>query len=316
MAETQETQGIDSAVEDAIFGTGNTVEDKAFAPKQEAPQEGQPNVAESVEAVAEKLGPIDKIDNDQVRYNYWQSQADKSNNELKETKARNDELQQQLIGALQQNQGQQVTQEETQEAQPEFPPPPDKPVKPRDFNREEAFTDPTSESARYMDNVDDWRDNMDDYNRLYVEYQSAVVQAEHEEMQKAETDRKAQRQQVEDMRRQMDDVGNYLSEKHQVTSEQVSDFVTKMSDPNNLTIDNLWRLYQLEYGQQANPNAPNPVPGRPQGGPSPEFEQTKRAQSVPNPMGVMPSSNEATSRSSADSIMDDMISDLNKRNPF
>jgi hypothetical protein len=315
MAEQQETQGIDSSIEDAIFGTGNTVEDKAFAPP-EAPKEGQPDVATSVEAVAEKIGPIDKLDNEQVRYNYWQSQADKSNNELQETKAKNDELQQQLIGALQQNQGKPVEQGETIEAEPEFPPPPEKPVKPRDFNREDAFQDPTSESARYMDDADNWRDNMDDYNRLYVEYQSAVVQAEREDMQKADRDKLEERKRAEDVRRQIGEVGNYLSEKHSITPEQVNDFVQKMSDPNNLTIDNLWRLYQLEYGQKANPNTPNPVPGRPQGGPSPEFEQTKRAQSVPNPMGVMPSSNEATNRSGADSIMDDMISGLNKRNPF
>mgnify|MGYP003676594051 CR=1 FL=1 len=315
MAELQDTQGIDSSIDNAIFGTGNTVEDKAFA-QPEAPQEGQPTVATTVEAVAEKIGPVDQIDNEQVRYNYWQSQADKSSNELSETKAKNDELQQQLISALQTNQGQPVAQEETESAEPAFPPPPEKPVKPREFSRENAFQDPTSESARYMDNVDDWRDNMDDYNRLYVEYQSAVVQAEREDMQKADKDKLQERKRNEDVKRQIGEVGDYLSQKHQVTSEQVNDFVSKMSDPNNLTIDNLWRLYQLEYGQSGTPNAVNQAPGRPQGGPSPEFQQAKRAQSVPNPMGVMPSSNEATNQSSADSIMDDMIGDLNKRNPF
>ena len=31
------------------------------------------------------------------------------------------------------------------------------------FNRQEAYEDSSSESARYLDEVDDWRDNMDEY---------------------------------------------------------------------------------------------------------------------------------------------------------
>jgi hypothetical protein len=46
------------------------------------------------------------------------------------------------------------------------------------------------------------------------------------------------------------------------------------------------------------------------------FEQLKRAQQVPSPMGVLPSSNANTQSSPEESIMDSMVNSYNKRNPW
>ena len=49
--------------------------------------------------------------------------------------------------------------------------------------------------------------------------------------------------------------------------------------------------------------------------PNESFEQRKRAQSVPSPMGVVPGQG-SSQPSGPDSMMDSMISDYKKRNPF
>ena len=46
----------------------------------------------------------------------------------------------------------------------EFPAAPEKPQRPRTFNREEAYSDPNSESARYLDELEGWRDDINEYN--------------------------------------------------------------------------------------------------------------------------------------------------------
>ena len=111
--------------------------------------------------------------NDERRYQYWQSEADKTKNE-------NEALKQQL----QQTQAMQAQMMQQQQAQPapveqnkaeEFPLPPEWPGKPAGFNRAEACEDPNSPSARYLDEVEAWRDNMTEYTQLKTEYESALV---------------------------------------------------------------------------------------------------------------------------------------------
>ena len=69
----------------------------------------------------------------------------------------------------------------------------------------------------------------------------------------------------------------------------------------------------MEQGLNVNPtNAPTQAPPQP----SAEFQQIKNAQSIPQPMGVLPSSNESTNESTEDAIMNDMINDHNSRNPW
>ena len=51
--------------------------------------------------------------------------------------------------------------------------------------------------------------------------------------------------------------------------------------------------------------------------PSDSFTQTKNAQQVPSPMGVMPSGNTNTDgRTFEDKIMDTMIGNFNSKNPW
>ena len=239
--------------------------------------------------------------NDDTRYQYWQSQAAKRDNELRQTQAQLQQMQQQV---------QQVAAQQQEAPQEQFPDPPARPEKPRNFNRQEAYEDASSESARYLDDVDEWRDNMDEYNQLKNQYDNAIVQeqlnAQQEQQAQAQRAREAQIQQ----HRQLQGVHSMVQEKYGMSAEEGQHFIETMSNPKSITVDNLVQLYRLQNGTgQAAPEQPQPAQ------PSPTFQQTQRAQQVPQPMGVQPTAGN-TQQPAEDSIMDNMISDFKSKNPW
>jgi len=303
---------LTDSIEDAIFGGEN--QDSIWAPTEARPL-AAPDESGQEQEQAQPSAPEQPVDNEATRFQYWQSEADKMKNTVADMQKQNDELKNQLISTMQNGQ-QQPQQAVAEPAEPEveqFPNAPDKPKKPSGFNRAEASEDPSSDSARYLDEVDTWRDDMDEYNRLYVEYQGAMLQAEREKMQKAENDRQAEVRAQNERRQAMQGVRSHIAENYNVTDENiVADFIEKMSDPASVSLDNLWKLYQLETGTpNVNPPAQTQVPP-----PSPDFQQTKNAQSIPSPMGVLPSSNEATNQSTEDAIINDLITDYQSKNPW
>ena len=292
-----------ASLEEAVFGNNddgsNNISDVFTTGKEEstteAPVKGQPEVNTEVKQEQTQ-------DNDTTRYQYWQSQADKMKQEN-----------QRLEQAMQQQQVPQVpqVQQPVQEApvQETFPLPPEKPGKPGQFSREEAYSDPSSESARYIDAVESWRDDMTEYNGLKSQYDSAVVQEKVEKIQATRV-QDAQRQEAfQRDRQQKNEVYKYVTGHHGLNKEQAVDFINTMSKPESVNVDNLVALYRLNKGgspQQANPGQPGET-----------FQQMKNAQQVPSPMGVMPSGqSNHDGRSSTDKIMDTMIGNFNSKNPW
>jgi len=286
-----QTQDKSALVDD--FFRANQVEETQPDPSSEpspveVPQEGtaEPTVEEPV-------------DNDVKRYQYWQSEADKARNQ-------NIELQQRL-GQIEQHINQPQPQVEPEQEE-QFPAPPMKPSKPRDFSRQDASDDPSSNSAQYLDEVDEWRDNMDEYNRLHQQYTQAVMHEEQQKLQKERENIRRRQVEKENYDKNMDDISQHLSTQYNATPDEVKQFVKVMDDPRNITVDNLFQLYRMQSGSEVTA----PVS---QTASSESFEQRKRAQSVPSPMGVVPSQNN-TASSGTDSVMDSMISDYKNKNPF
>ena len=93
-----------------------------------------------------------------------------------------------------------------------------------------------------------------------------------------------------------------------VDSQVAEDFVRVMSDPTSINLDNLWKLYASDKGYGS--------PQQPANAPSGEFQQVKRAQQIPSSMGVMPSQTRQNEGSVEDKIIDSMITDYNKQNPW
>ena len=307
LADTQ-VSGDVGAIEDILSG-GDLSSDVAQAfdlPTDTLGSEVQPDSPETalVNSTGAAPQPLAQPDNEAVRFQYWQSEADKRQNELDTIKKTNEILTNQLTSLVGNVQQPQQRQEEAKAE--EFPPPPDKPRRPQGYNREEAYSDSSSESARHLDEVETWRDDMDEYNRLQVEYNTAVVQSEREQYQAARRRDDIQRQEAAQQDHQMNELKNHIQGTYNADENTFNDFVSAMSNPASLNPDNLWRLYQMDRGQHA-PPAPAV--------PSAAFEQTRRAQSVPSPMGVLPSQNvQVSDRSVEDKLMDSIIEDQNRLN--
>jgi len=297
--ESTNEQQYDS-LEEAVFGNINEGSDSvesAFTSGNEgseevaAPETGQP--------AQETSKPVVDNNNDETRYQYWQSQADKlksENAKLKESMA-------------QQTQAPVQPQAPVQEQVEEFPAPPEKPQRPRNFSREDAYADPNSESARYLDEHDQWRDNMTEYNALKTQYDNALLQERFDkiEQDKVENAKRAEAYRVQ--QQQTNEVKDYVTGHYGFSQEQANDFVQKMSNPESLTVDNLVKLYQLTESGSVNNQSPAQ--------PSDSFKQVQNAQQVPSPMGVMPSGQANNDgRSLEDKIMDTMVGNFNNKNPW
>ena len=152
---------------------------------------------------------------------------------------------------------------------------------------------------------------MTQYNTLHSQFMIAKQQeaydAKLDEMQKVEARREAREQQG----RQMQQIHSYVGQKYGLTKDEATEFVTKFSDPKSVNIKNLVDLYKVQKAQQMG------QPGNQSPAPSPQFEQRKRVASVPSPMGVQTGQGAGgQQRNDNDVVMDSIINDYNKRNPF
>ena len=302
MPEEFGTPNMDTgAINDILGGNDRSLQGVDIFPEPEAVIDS-PKTVENTEEANSQAAP--QANNEEVRYNYWQSEADKRKNELDTVKKTNEVLTNQLTAVMQ---GNVQPQQEKQPAEEEFPPPPDKPQRPLSYNREEAYTDPSSESAQHQNAVEAWRDDMDEYNRLEREYSMALIQSERQEIQANQTKyREAQEQQAREQE-QMTSMKNQARQQFNAADQEFNDYVQMMSDPKSMSFENTWRLFQLNKGQSVQPTA-QPVP-------SAAFQQTRKAQSIPSSMGVLPSQNtNVEQRSAGDKLMDSIIHDNDRFN--
>ena len=288
---TEDSNENQASVEEAFFGSqeSNSTTEEA-SPQEGTPQPTQAPIQEQAEEYSAK--------NDEKRFEYWQSQAAKAQNQVAH--------QQQQLEQMQQAQAPQ--QQPAQQQGERFPEPPGTPEKPRGFSREEAYSDPNSDSARYVDDYESWRDDMGEYNSLRNEYNVAVMQDKFDAREQ-ERHANIQRQQAyQAEQQQLRGVNDHLTGHYGMEAGEAQEFIQTMSDPNSLSLDNLVQLYRLQKGQgQPNQNA----------GPSPEFQQTQRAQQIPSPMGVQTGQGDGNNaKSEGDAIMDSMISDFKSKNPW
>tara|TARA_E500000305_G_scaffold109802_2_gene115781 strand:+ start:3162 stop:4130 length:969 start_codon:yes stop_codon:yes gene_type:complete len=280
----------------------------AFEPAAEQPIEGQPSSTPEPQQNQEVAPPLD---NDKVRYEYWQSQATKAQNQVKEY-----EQMAPLVDYIKANpyviqNAQQAQQGTPQEApQEEFPEAPVRPEKPRNFNREEAMSDPSSESARFMDEMDDWRDQTNEYNRLFTEYQTAKIQENFDAVKQREEAQHQARIQAAAQQEQSSEIQKYAVANFGADEQTAAEFVKEMSSPESVSMDNLWQLFMMKKGMN------QPVGQAPIAEPSPQFQQTQAAQQIPSSMGVMPGATTTSQSSDSDSIMDGLIDGWKEKNPF
>ena len=289
------------SLEEAVFGNeGSDNVSSAFTSGNEGNAEPAPEQPGQPEVSTQENLQQTQNANDQNRYQYWQSQADKYKNELESIKN-------------QQQQAPVQPQAPVQEAQApveEFPAAPPKPQRPRMFSREEAYSDPSSESARYMDELEGWRDDMNEYNSLKSQYQTAVIEDKFNQHEQARVAEAKKQQAAQQIAQQKNELKSHITGHYGMSDNEAEDFMTKMSDPTSINIDNLVQLYRFQNGG-------NPQQVATPSHPSEAFTQTKNAQQVPSPMGVMPSGQtNSDTRSFEDKVMDNLIGNFNSKNPW
>ena len=175
---------------------------------------------------------------DPSRFEYWQSQADKVMGEVSQTQQELAYFREQAMQAQQQTppngqpNGQMVQQDSLQS--------PVKPEKPVNYNEVDAYNDPESASFKY-------RLNKEKYNDDYITFiEEREVKREREY---------AERYQQAMIEQESNNLRNNAYS-HVVSSygwapDQARNFVEWASNPNNVTVDHLAKLYQMKDAPNA-----------------------------------------------------------------
>lgn len=232
---------------------------------------------------------IEEPKNDPDQFQYWQSQADKRAAEVDMLKSQMAEI---MTKVSQPAEAAPVEKETVLEK-------PVKPSKPADFDRSEALTDPDSASAQYLAKQESYLEAMSDY-----------VASSNDKIMQTMTKAQQEQQAIARDQKVMQD----LQSKYNYTPQQASDFVAQMSSPDSLSLDNLVQLHQLRMNNgsqqviQVTPEAQQKAA---------VMNQRNEKLSIPKPIGVQPgASDQSPTKNVEDKMMDAMIGNFNKRNPF
>ena len=271
------------------------VEDAFFKPAEQTTEEAP----QTEQAAPEQEIPGQDARNDERRYQYWQSQAAKRENEL-----------QALKQELETTQTAPATQapEAPAETVQEFPPPPMAPKKPARFSREEAWSDPSSESAKFLDEKESWDADISQYNELKHQYELALMQEKLDNQTSYLGEQEQRRQNKIEQGRQISQISEHVQGHYGLTPTESNEFIRTMSNPESISMDNLVQLFRMNQAGAQQQGVPT--------GPSPEFQQAKNAQQIPSPMGVMPAQGNQTQQNNEDSIMDELINSHKSKNPW
>lgn len=170
---------------------------------------------------------------------------------------------------------------------------PEKPTKPANYDPMDAVSDPESPSFKY-------RESMEGYNEKLTEYY---------EFQNQEIQNRFQAQQQEAAQRaQMDMLRTQLSNGYNFSEKETDQFIKEMSGPDSLSLDNLVQLWKIK-----NSRSPQEVQNEQ------KVEQMRRQKeklTTPQPVGVQPGSSDNADKPVEDRLMDAMVGDYERQNPW
>ena len=237
--------------------------------------------------------------NEDDSYKYWQSQADKRQAELDALKAEVSDFEDVLPIARHLKRNPELISNLTKsEAQKETEEKPVKPKRPADYDHSEALADPESQSAKYLTQREEYMDNMSEYMLTLEQNREQLLQKQQHE---------------QDVFNRNQRLVSDLQNNHGYTPAEANNFLSEMSDPASMTLDNLVKLHKMNMG-----NAPTKVTQV-----TPEAQEKQALMnsrqeklSIPAPIGVQPGASVQSSNKVEDLMMDSMIKDHRKKNPF
>lgn len=285
---------------ESIFGNSSddAFDEDAGWEASDTPEE-QPQGLPQEEAIA----PEPQADNDAVRYQYWQSEAQKKETEMARMRAEMEYYKKMAELQAAQSQPQPVAEEPAPER---FPDPPMRPEPPLGYSYEEALSNPQSPSAQYAMNFQQWQQDMFEYNNLKSEYLEAVMQEKFEALENRERAARQQYEQQQAYHQQIQGIRGEVMSKYGVDEKTADDFIQKMNDPQNLNIDNLFALYKAVYGGAAGAQKP----------PTPEFNQSKVANQFGPAYNQLPTGVSTVGKKPDDQIFDSILQMEKKRSEW
>jgi len=308
---------------DQVIGQGNS--DPFAELMQSDPQEMEAPIEPEVTEQPETDSAVDaEPKEDQNQYQYWQSQADKRSKELgnvlthfgvesiDELQAKYGDIQDiapiaryvksnpHVLDGVEASLSNGAPQSQTQagDSEPTLKQP-EKPTKPSNYDAIDAYSDPSTDSFKYREALESYRDDMLEYSRSENDLLRDQMAREKE----------LQEQRLEAARYRENLVNNYGME-----PEEADRFMTYMASPDSYSVDNLVTLWRNQQGTPAPQEAPAP-----QETADPTAEAMKRQReklSMPQPVSVAPGSGEGADKPVERVVMDAMISDYKKQNPW
>ena len=205
----------------------------------------------------------DNVDNWEIRARYFQSERDKALNEINQLRQELEQLKSGLYANPQASNVYAGSEPDVQEPVLEKPV---KPEKPANFSEQEAISDPTSESARYLEDLARYQEELAEY------------------IEKKESLREQQELRERQLREQMAAQQQFIAETYRevqakfgMSPQEALDFIQFANSPESVRLDHLVGYYKYvksRMGKQGAPPAPQtkqpnttpPVPGVAGGG--------------------------------------------------
>ena len=189
--------------------------------------------AESVESSQEQSS----AKADPSRFEYWQSQADKVKGELSATQQELSYYREQAMQGAQQSPSNGQPVEQAQEASLKSPVKPEKPV---NYNEVDAYNDPESASFKFRLQKEQYQDD-------YISFIE-----EREQTRETEYARKYQQAMLEQEANSLrNNAYNHAVSNYGWDQSRANDFVQWASNPANVTVDHLAKLFQMKDAPNA-----------------------------------------------------------------
>jgi hypothetical protein len=229
---------------------------------------------------------------DANQFQYWQSQADKKTVEVETLKGQMSEM----MKAIQSPKTAEIN-TATKETDLQRPV---KPTKPADFDHSEAIADPDSKSAKYLVKSTEYMEDMTDYS-------SSLEEKRHESLRQLEAQTKKQSQEAQ--------LVSDLQRNYGYDTASANDFLVKMTAPESLSLDNLVKLHRMDQSPDISNQTITQVNDAALQKQASMIQQKSKL-SIPRPIGLKAGVNMQSSKKSEDKMMDSMIGNFNKKNPF
>ena len=225
-------QGVEIPAGDAQSPQENVVDVTQPLFSEEPVSGQQAETTESSETLAKE---------DPSRFEYWQSQSDKVSGELKNVREELDYYKSQFTQAQQQSsppngQPQGVPQQQAAPTETSLRPP-KKPPKPVNYNEVDAYNDPESMSFKY-------RLNKERFNDAYIGYLELKDRQRETQMKRAYNEQLVQQQ----AQMLQTNAISHAQNSWGWENGKAQEFVQWATDPNNVTMDHLAKLFEMKDG--------------------------------------------------------------------